>query len=151
MIDAGIERVVIGSLALSNPDLFGRIVDAVGPNRITLALDVRIEDGNPMVATHGWLRGSDQSLYDVLSRFGAVRHLLVTDIAKDGMLAGPNVALMSALVERYPEIALQASGGVAKLGDLDALRNAGAARAIVGKAIWERRFSVGEGIAHASG
>jgi phosphoribosylformimino-5-aminoimidazole carboxamide ribotide isomerase len=65
------------------------------------------------------------------------------------MMTGPNIALMRGIAAQYPSIALQASGGVAGLADLNALQAAGAARAIVGKAIWERRFTVAEGVAHA--
>ena len=76
---------------------------------------------------------------------------VITDIARDGMMSGPNSALMRNLAKRYPAIALQASGGVAELADLATLRACGAARAIVGKAIWERRFTVAEGVANARG
>ena len=67
------------------------------------------------------------------------------------MLAGPNLALMQAIVAAHPAVELQASGGVAALGDLADLADAGAARAIVGKAIWERRFTVADAVAHANG
>ncbi|MDQ3144870.1 MAG: HisA/HisF-related TIM barrel protein [Pseudomonadota bacterium] len=151
MLDAGVARVVIGSLALTDPAALAAMLLDFGPDRLTLALDVRIEDGAAMVATHGWERGSGRALDEVLDEFPTVRHLLVTDIARDGMLSGPNLALMRSIGERYPSIELQASGGVAELADLAALREAGAARAIVGKAIWERRFTVAEGVAHARG
>lgn len=151
MLDAGVKRVVIGSLALTDPASVAAMLLDFGPDHITLALDVRVEDGAAMVATHGWERGSGRTLADVLGDFPAVRHLLVTDIARDGMLSGPNLALMRTIAERYPTIELQASGGVATLADLPALRSTGAARAIVGKAIWEGRFSVDEGVAHARG
>jgi len=151
MLDAGIARVVIGSLAIDDPDAFRRMIDGVGPDRLTLALDVRIEDGRPTVATHGWTTGSGETLDAVLARFPRVRHLLVTDIARDGMLDGPNLALARAIAEKFAPIELQASGGVSSLGDLAGLHRTGAARAIVGKAIWERRFTVAEGVAHAHG
>ena len=75
----------------------------------------------------------------------------MTDIARDGMLTGPNITLMRSILADFPNVELQASGGVATLVDLDALRATGAASAIVGKAIWEGRFTVAEGIAHARG
>lgn len=151
VLDAGVARVVIGSLALDDPDAFAAMLATFGPDRLTLALDVRVEDGQPMVATHGWLSGSGRSLDAVMGDFPQVRHLLVTDIARDGMLEGPNVTLMRSIAMTYPSVELQASGGVADLGDLDSLRATGAARAIVGKAIWERRFTVAQGVAHARG
>ena len=149
ILDAGVARVVSGSLAIDDPDAFARMIDEFGPDRLTLALDVRIEDGIPLVATHGWATGSGESLETVLGRHPAVRHLLVTDIARDGMLDGPNLALMKAIIAAHPAVALQASGGVAALGDLTELANAGAARAIVGKAIWEQRFTVADAVAYA--
>ena len=151
LLKAGVARVVIGSLALSEPATVADIIDDLGPDRITLALDVRIEEGVALVATHGWERGSGRDLDDVLGDFPAVRHLLVTDISRDGMLSGPNLDLMRDLATRYPAIELQASGGVATLDDLPALRATGARRAIVGKAIWENKFTVAEGVAHARG
>ena len=151
LIDAGVACVVIGSLALSDPAAVAAMLLDFGPDRITLALDVRIEDGAAMVATHGWKRGSGRTLTDVLAQFPAVRHLLVTDIARDGMLTGPNFHLMETLAASHPTIELQASGGVANLADLSALARTGAAAAIVGKALWERKFTVAEGVAHARG
>jgi phosphoribosylformimino-5-aminoimidazole carboxamide ribotide isomerase len=148
---AGVQRVVIGSLALDDPALFGAMLAEFGPDRLTLALDVRVEGGVPMVATHGWLTGSGRALDSVLKDFPLIRHLLVTDISRDGMLSGPNVALMKDIATRFPSIKLQASGGVGSLDDLARLRSTGARRAIVGKAIWERRFSVAEGVVHARG
>jgi phosphoribosylformimino-5-aminoimidazole carboxamide ribotide isomerase len=151
MLGAGIARVVIGSLALDDPAAFDALLDRFGADRLVLALDIRLDGEVPMVATHGWTTDSGQSLDAVLARFGRVRHLLVTDIARDGMLSGPNLPLMRALADRYPQIELQASGGVARLDDLARLSAAGAARAIVGKAIWEWRFSVADGVDRARG
>ena len=151
MLDAGIGRVVIGSLALTDPAAFAAMIDRFGPERLTLALDVRMEQGEAMVATHGWERGSGRTLGEVLGQFPTVRHLLVTDIARDGMMSGPNVTLMRSILSDLPQVELQASGGVADLSDLVALNTTGAARAIVGKAIWERRFTVAQGVTHARG
>jgi len=151
MLDAGVARVVIGSLALDDPAAFDGLLDTFGADQLVLALDVRLDGGVPMVAAHGWTTDSGQSLDEMLARFARVRHLLVTDIARDGMLSGPNLPLMRAIADRYPQIALQASGGVAQLDDLARLAAAGAARAIVGKAIWESRFSVAQGVSRARG
>lgn len=151
LVDAGVARAVIGSLALTDPSGFAAILSQFGPDRITLALDVRMDGETPVVATHGWARDSGRSLAEVLTDFPAVRHLLVTDIARDGMLDGPNVDLMTQIAAAFPEVELQASGGVSQLGDLDCLRRSGALRAVVGKAIWEERFSVAQGIARARG
>ena len=151
VLDAGVARVVIGSLALTDPPAFAALLASFGADRLTLALDVRLDGAKAIVATHGWAQKSGRTLGDVLGQFSTVRHLLVTDIARDGMLSGPNVTLMRSILADFPEVELQASGGIASLADLAALREAGAAAAIVGKAIWERRFTVAEGLAHARG
>ena len=147
LLDAGVARVVVGSLAVNDPAAFTALLEQFGPDRLTLALDVRIEGeivdrGKAMVATHGWIEGSGQSLDQVLDQFPSVRHLLVTDIGRDGMLSGPNVPLIQAIVDWYPAVALQASGGVATLDDMSILLQSGADGAIVGKALWEGRFTV---------
>jgi phosphoribosylformimino-5-aminoimidazole carboxamide ribotide isomerase len=151
LLDAGVARVVVGSLAVNDPAAFTALLDQFGPERLTLALDVRVEGevverGSAMVATHGWAEGSGQSLDQLLDQFPAVRHLLVTDIGRDGMLSGPNLPLIQAIVDWYPAVALQASGGVATLDDLAALARSGADGAIVGKALWEGRFTVAQAL-----
>ena len=146
LLDAGVTRVVVGSLAVNDPPAFTALLDRFGPEALTLALDVRLDGKHAMVATHGWTEGSGQTLDHVLNLFPAVRHLLVTDIGRDGMLTGPNLPLIEAIADTWPKVALQASGGVAKLHDLPHLKQAGAAGAIVGKALWEGRFTVREAI-----
>jgi phosphoribosylformimino-5-aminoimidazole carboxamide ribotide isomerase len=74
------------------------------------------------------------------------RHLLVTDIGRDGMMAGPNLDLIDEIVRCLPNLAVQASGGVASLEDLRALKGTGAAGAIVGKALWEQRIDLKDAI-----
>ena len=149
LLEAGVSRVVVGSLAVDDPPAFSAMLDRFGADRLTLALDVRVEGDQAMVATHGWLEGSGQTLDDTLGGFPTVRNLLVTDIGRDGMLTGPNMTLIEAIVARWPDVALQASGGVATLADLTALARAGADGAIAGKALWEGRFSVADAL-HAS-
>ena len=155
LLDAGVARVVVGSLAVNDPPAFTALLEQFGPDRLTLALDVRLEGeiverGRAMVATHGWAEGSGQSLDEVLDQFPTVRHLLVTDIGRDGMLIGPNIPLIQAIVDWYPAVALQASGGVATLDDLATLAQSGADGAIVGKALWEGRFTVEQALKAAA-
>jgi phosphoribosylformimino-5-aminoimidazole carboxamide ribotide isomerase len=146
MFDAGIARVVIGSLAVTAPDRVKALLEEFGPDRIALAFDVRLIDGAPVIATSGWLETSSSNLWEAASFYPQARHLLVTDISRDGMLSGPNVALMDEIVRRLPRLELQASGGVAWLDDIRKLGRAGAAGAIVGKALWEGRFGLAEAI-----
>ena len=146
MFDTGVARVVIGSLAVENPKTTASLFDRFGGDRITLALDVRMEKGEPVVATRGWMEGSGRSLWDIARLYPAAHHLLVTDISRDGMLSGPNLDLVARTAAALPHLALQASGGVATLDDLDRIRDAGAAGAIVGKALWEGRITLAEAL-----
>ena len=143
MLDAGAGRVVIGSLAVSDPPFVSATIEEFGGDRITLSLDVRLVDGVPRVATAGWTEDSGRSLWDIASLYPAARHLLLTDIGRDGMLQGPNFELLAEASERLPHLAIQASGGVSSLDDLRNLRTAGA---IVGKALWEGRIDLAEAL-----
>ncbi|HZG10116.1 MAG TPA: 1-(5-phosphoribosyl)-5-[(5-phosphoribosylamino)methylideneamino] imidazole-4-carboxamide isomerase [Allosphingosinicella sp.] len=146
LLDAGVARVVIGSLAVKEPGTVRAFLDRFGPESITLSLDVRVIDGQPMVATLGWTEDSGLTLWDAAAQFPGARHLLVTDIGRDGMLAGPNEELVTQVLQNLPALALQASGGVGDARHLRQLRAAGAAGAIVGKALWEGRLSLGEAL-----
>ena len=143
VFNAGVARVVVGSLAVKNPVLVRDWIDEFGPDRITLSLDVRLMDSVPMVATFGWTEDSGRSLYDVAGEFPNARHLLVTDIGRDGMLQGPNFELYDQIADRLPDMKVQASGGVSTLTDLERLRTDGA---IIGKALWEGRIALEEAL-----
>jgi phosphoribosylformimino-5-aminoimidazole carboxamide ribotide isomerase len=143
MLDAGVARVVIGSLAVKRPELVSGFLAEFGAERIALSLDVRLQDGSPVVATAGWSEDSGRTLWDVAALYPDFRHLLLTDIARDGMLAGPNFDLLEEAVRRLPQLAIQASGGVSSLDDLKRLGTDGA---VVGKALWEGRLDLAEAI-----
>jgi phosphoribosylformimino-5-aminoimidazole carboxamide ribotide isomerase len=146
LFDAGVARSVVGTVAVRDPEVVDDWLDAFGPERITIALDVRVVEGEPLVAVSGWSENSGLTLWDVAAKFPAARHLLLTDIGRDGELAGPNFDLLDAAVERLPHLSVQASGGVSSLADLRRLRTAGA---IVGKALWEGHVRLAEALEHA--
>jgi len=146
MLKAGVARVVIGSLAVEQPEIAQQLLEQFGGDRIGLALDVNLVDGTPIVATRGWTRSTSRSLFDIALLHPDARHLLVTDIGRDGMLEGPNIPLMQDVRRRLPDRALQASGGVARLDDISALAATGAAGAIVGKALWEGEVDLAEAV-----
>jgi phosphoribosylformimino-5-aminoimidazole carboxamide ribotide isomerase len=140
MLDAGVARVVIGSAAVTQIDQVRSWLDHFGPERVALAFDVRLDEGGtPHVATHGWQRQSELSLWGALQNFAGsqLKHVLCTDVGRDGALTGPNLGLYCEAVRRHPEIEWQASGGVRDAADLHALQHAGAAAAISGKALLE--------------
>jgi phosphoribosylformimino-5-aminoimidazole carboxamide ribotide isomerase len=141
------DRVVIGSLAVTAPGRVAQWLDEFGAERITLALDVRLDAaGEALVATHGWTRESGTTLGAAIERYREVglKHVLCTDIERDGALSGPNVELYARCARRWPEIALQASGGVRNGPDLQALAATGVAAAISGKALLEGRIDEAE-------
>ncbi|HEY0684595.1 MAG TPA: 1-(5-phosphoribosyl)-5-[(5-phosphoribosylamino)methylideneamino]imidazole-4-carboxamide isomerase [Steroidobacter sp.] len=144
LLDAGVERAVIGSVAINSPDVVVSWLSEVDPTRIVLALDVRLDDsGLPMLTTHGWQQTSGVMLWTAVERFVrvGVSHVLCTDVARDGALTGPNFELYAEAVRRFPELQWQASGGVATARDLIALRECGVAAVISGKALLENKIS----------
>jgi phosphoribosylformimino-5-aminoimidazole carboxamide ribotide isomerase len=143
LLDADVARVVIGSAAVSQPGDVQSWLGEFGNDRIALAFDIRLDDsGTPRLATHGWERQTAQSLWDAVDRFvpHGLRHVLCTDVARDGALSGPNLALYTEAVRRFPQVQWQASGGVRDVDDLHALAAAGVAGAVSGRALLEGRM-----------
>ena len=145
MLDMGVERVVIGSAAVTQVEQVRTWLEHFGPERMTLAFDVRLDEtGMPQVQTHGWQRQSELSLWSAMENFtgSQLKHVLCTDVGRDGALTGPNVALYREAVRRHPQIQWQASGGVRDARDLHALSEAGAAAAISGKALLDELIPI---------
>jgi len=146
-LEHGADRVVVGTICVEQTALFLRWLGAFGEDHIVAALDVIFDDdGIPWPRVHGWTKGSKRNLWDTLDELTAqgLKHLLCTDISKDGALTGPNVRLYRELSERYPDLQVQASGGVSGLRDLQQLKTTGAAAVITGKALLEGCFTVQE-------
>jgi phosphoribosylformimino-5-aminoimidazole carboxamide ribotide isomerase len=139
ILNAGVGRVVIGSAAVTRVDLVRTWLDDFGPERVVLAFDVRLDPlGTPRVAIHGWREQSELSLWEAVENFADhLKHVLCTDVSRDGALSGPNVELYDQAVRRFPHIEWQASGGIRDALDLRALELAGAKAAISGKALLE--------------
>lgn len=147
--DAGVDRVVIGSLAVTASDTVRGWLEAFGPDHLTLALDVRLTDGRYIPALKGWTEAAGVDLWTALDRYppGQARHLLVTDVGRDGALTGPNTELLAEIVRRRPDLQVQASGGVSSLADLAAAKDVGCAGAVVGRALYEGRFTLEQALA----
>lgn len=145
ILGAGASRLVIGSLAIRQANRVLGWLERFGNDRITIALDARADEtGVFRLPVHGWTEASGLALFDLLERYAdtGLRHLLCTDIARDGMLSGLNLDLYREIATRFPEVAVQASGGVASLDDVLGARAAGAGGAILGKALLDGRFTM---------
>ena len=143
LMDAGVTRAVIGSTAVTQPAEVQAWFSEFGPEAIVLAFDVRIDADNvPRLTTHGWEEQTGTSLWDAIAGYlpHGLRHVLCTDVARDGALSGPNVELYAEAVRRFPAIAWQASGGVRDAADLHALDRIGVAAAVSGRALLEGRM-----------
>ncbi|WP_199099781.1 1-(5-phosphoribosyl)-5-[(5-phosphoribosylamino)methylideneamino]imidazole-4-carboxamide isomerase [Dyella sp. ASV21] len=149
LFDAGVSRVVLGSLAIREPDLVARWLAHYGAERFTLALDTQQRDGAWTLPSAGWTATESRTLDELAPWYAArgARHLLCTDIERDGMLAGFNLALYGYLAELVPALATQASGGVRSVDDIRAARDAGAKGVILGRALLEGRFTLAEALA----
>ncbi|MGQ8366826.1 1-(5-phosphoribosyl)-5-[(5-phosphoribosylamino)methylideneamino]imidazole-4-carboxamide isomerase [Glaciecola sp. 1036] len=150
LLDAGIERVVIGSLAVSEQALVASWFEKYGADKIVLALDVNIDsEGNKFVATHGWQQDSGVSIESLIQFYSQVglKHVLCTDISRDGTLQGSNNALYAELVKEYPQIEWQASGGIGSLQDIQALIPTKCQHVILGRALLEGKFTLEEALA----
>ena len=147
LMAAGVTRMVLGTAAVENPDL---VRDLAAEHAVAVGVDVR--DG--AAAVRGWTESSGRSLEDLLAGYAdaGVDAVVVTEIARDGTLAGPDLELFARTLEAIPGVDVVASGGVGTLADLQALASLTAggrhlAGAIVGKALHDGAFSVGEAVA----
>lgn len=149
LLEIGVSRVVIGSLAVKEPELVKSWFVKYGSDAICLALDVNInKQGDKIVAVSGWQSGGGKTLESLVAEFTEVglKHALVTDISRDGTLKGANTELYQEISAAYPEINWQASGGIATLADVQAVKESGANGIIIGKALLINQFTVEEAI-----
>lgn len=149
LLNAGATRVVVGSLAAREPARVCAWLTRFGPERITIALDVRQRDDQWQVASSGWTETSGVTLTDLAPLFAAVgaEQLLCTDIDRDGTLRGPNFELYAQVRSLVPMLQLQVSGGVRDLDDIRSARACGAAGVVLGRALLEGRFTLAQALA----
>lgn len=142
----GASMVTIGSIAVTNPELFISWLEKYGAERMILGADVR----NGMISINGWIEDSAEPLLPFLKRYidAGVKYVLCTEISKDGTLQGPAIDLYRQIMETYPQLHLIASGGVSSLDDIKALDAAGIPAVVFGKAIYEGRIDMKELMAY---
>ena len=139
---AGASMVTIGSVAVTNPDLFMGWIEKYGAERIILGADVRYGK----ISINGWKENSAEDLLPFLRKYidAGVRNVLCTEISKDGTLSGPAISLYKEMMEAYPKLHLIASGGVSSIDDIKALDAAGIPAVVFGKAIYEGKINLNE-------
>ena len=137
---AGASMVTVGSIAVTQPDLFLGWLDKYGAERLILGADVR----NGKISINGWKEDSTEDLLPFLKKYieAGVRNVLCTEISKDGTLQGPAIDLYKRVMDAYPELHLIASGGVSGIDDIEALDKAGIPAVVFGKAIYEGRIDL---------
>ncbi len=138
--EAGAAMVTIGSVAVTDPDLFIGWLKKYGPEKLILGADVR----NGMISINGWKEDSSEPLLPFLRKYidAGVVNVLCTEISKDGTLQGPAVALYKEVMANYPQLHLIASGGVSRQEDIEELEREGIPAVVFGKAIYEGRIDL---------
>jgi phosphoribosylformimino-5-aminoimidazole carboxamide ribotide isomerase len=139
-INAGANRVICGSVAVDNAELFASWLQSYGAGHVILGADVRGRN----VATHGWLKESQVTIDSIIEQFlpFGLKQLICTDISKDGMLQGPNFPLYVELKEKYPTVDTTLSGGISSMDDIRKAAELGLHSVIIGKAIYEGRITL---------
>lgn len=132
---AGISRVILGSVALKDPEFTTKAIEQFGPNKIVIGVDGR--DGK--VATEGWLDQSTVAMSDLISAMvnASAENFIVTDVARDGTMQGPNIDLLQDLQDKFPNAKIIASGGIRNLTDIRKLQAAGIKDMVAGKSLYE--------------
>ena len=140
--DAGAQMVTVGSIAVTQPNLFTWWLQKYGPDRMILGADVR----NGKISINGWKEDSEEYLLPFLKKYvdAGVKNVLCTEISKDGTLGGPAFELYADVMKKYPDLHLIASGGVSCIEDIKALEAIGVPAVVFGKAIYEGKIDLRE-------
>ena len=139
---SGAQMVTVGSIAVTNPELFLSWIKKYGADRMILGADVR----NGKISINGWKEDSSEDLLPFLRKYvdAGVTNVLCTEISKDGTLQGPAIDLYKRIMQEYPNLHLIASGGVSSIDDIKALEAAGIPAVVFGKAIYEGKINLKE-------
>lgn len=149
LLKSGATRVILGSIAITQSKIVKNWFNYFNPNTLVLAIDIRIHSvENKKVVIYGWQKETNISLEQVITEYYSVglKHVLCTDISKDGTLSGSNISLYQSICHNWPQILFQSSGGVHKLTEILKLRNSGINSIIIGRAFLENKFTVSEAI-----
>ena len=150
LLDSGVERVVIGSLAVTQPIMVRRWLDELGPDKLCLAFDVNLNEKSVAYpAIRGWTEETETPFFEILDTYkgSGLKTILVTDIGRDGAETGGNTKLYKQILSDYPTLELITSGGVGTLDHVRALKALSPYGIIIGRALYEGNFDLKDAIA----
>ncbi len=142
VFNAGASRAIVGSLAVRQPEMFASWLDQFGGEKMVLGADLK----GDKVAIQGWLEESEMTAADLFNRFmpHGLKHIITTDISRDGMMCGAAKDLYVELMSQFPSLNIIASGGISKMADIEELDRANVKSVIVGKALYEGGITLKE-------
>jgi len=149
LLSIGVKRIVIGSSAITHPEKFKNWIKEYGSETIVLALDIIINyKKEKIVQINGWKKQSNFVLEEIVKQFKKVglKHVLCTDISKDGTLNGPNFALYKEITKKFKTIHFQSSGGISNISDIIKLKKTNIKGIIIGRSLLEKNFTLSEAI-----
>ncbi|QIE01859.1 1-(5-phosphoribosyl)-5-[(5-phosphoribosylamino)methylideneamino]imidazole-4-carboxamide isomerase [Buchnera aphidicola] len=149
LLTLGVKRVVIGSSCIQNKEKIKEWLEIYGPDAIVLALDIQINSKyRKEIYINGWIKKTNFILEEIIEYFlpSGLKHVLCTDISKDGTLLGPNIQLYQEISNNFQTISFQASGGISTSKDIIELRKTGVKSVIIGRSLLERKFTIEEAL-----
>ena len=143
LIDIGVQRVIVSTAAIENDNFLSEVLNKINEKNITLALDFRVINGIPFLASKGWTFQTKINLYEFIKN-NMIENILATDINKDGLLSGPNLKIYKEMKKLFPDLNIIGSGGISSLEDIYSLSKININECVVGKAIYENKISLEE-------
>jgi phosphoribosylformimino-5-aminoimidazole carboxamide ribotide isomerase len=143
LFDIGIDRIVIGSMAIKEEKKTNDFFEIYGNEKIVIALDFKLTNNIPYLAVRGWQDITNITLEDIIEKYKNLKYILSTDISKDGMQSGTNINFYSYLSKKYQHINFEASGGISTIEDIKNLKKT-TYGAIIGKALFENKLKINE-------
>ena len=143
LIDIGVQRVIVSTAAIENDNFLSEVLNKINEKNITLALDFRVINGIPFLASKGWTFQTKINLYEFIKN-NMIENILATDINKDGLLSGPNLKIYKEMKKLFPDLNIIGSGGISSLEDIDSLSKININECVVGKGIYENKISLEE-------
>ena len=143
LIDIGVQRVIVSTAAIENDNFLSEVLNKINEKNITLALDFRVINGIPFLASKGWTFQTKINLYEFIKN-NMIENILATDINKDGLLSGPNLKIYREMKKLFPDLNIIGSGGISSLEDIDSLSKININECVVGKGIYENKISLEE-------